>query len=55
MLTQVQQMIYDKVRWGAIYDYYWPSALGSRVENPALNLIDPYPWAAPLEEVKLKK
>ena len=55
MLQQVQQMIYDRVRWGAIYDYYWPSALGPRVENPALMLIDPYPWAAPLEELKLKK
>ncbi len=55
LLQQVQQLIYDKVRWGAIYDYYWPSALGPRVENPALNLVDPYPWAAPLEEVKLKK
>jgi len=55
MLQQVQQMIYDRVRWGAIYDYYWPSAIGPRVENPALMLIDPYPWAAPLEEVKLKK
>jgi peptide/nickel transport system substrate-binding protein len=55
MLRQVQQMVYDRVRWGAIYDYYWPSALGPRVENPALMLIDPYPWAAPLEELKLKK
>src|SRR5438309_1412660 len=55
MLQQVQQMVYDRVRWGAIYDYYWPSALGPRVENPALMLIDPYPWAAQLEELKLKK
>ena len=55
LLNQVQQMIYDRVRWGALYDYYWPSAIGPRVENPALNLIDPYPWAAPLEELKLKK
>ena len=55
MLTQVQQMVYDRVRWGGIYDYYWPSAIGPRVADPALMLIDPYPWAAPLEEVKLKK
>jgi peptide/nickel transport system substrate-binding protein len=55
MLHQVQQMVYDRVRWGAIYDYYWPSAVGPRVESPALMLIDPYPWAAPLEEVRLKK
>jgi hypothetical protein len=25
------------------------------VEEPALMLIDPYPWSAPLEEVRLKK
>jgi peptide/nickel transport system substrate-binding protein len=55
LLHQIQQMVYDRVRWGAIYDYYWPSAVGPRVDNPALMLIDPYPWAAPLEELRLKK
>jgi hypothetical protein len=25
------------------------------VEDPALMKIDPYPWSAPLEEVRLKK
>jgi hypothetical protein len=25
------------------------------VEEPALLLINPYPWSAPLEEVRLKK
>jgi len=34
MLTQIQQMIYDRVRWGAIYDYYWPSALGRASRTP---------------------
>jgi hypothetical protein len=28
--------------------------VGPRVEEPALMLINPYPWSAPLEEVKLK-
>jgi peptide/nickel transport system substrate-binding protein len=55
MLHQIQQMIYDRVRWAPIYEYIWPSAVGPRVENPALMLIDPYPWSAPLEEVRLKK
>jgi peptide/nickel transport system substrate-binding protein len=31
------------------------SGIGPRVEEPALMLIDPYPWSAPLEEVRLKK
>jgi hypothetical protein len=25
------------------------------VEEPALMLINPYPWSAPLEDVRLKK
>jgi peptide/nickel transport system substrate-binding protein len=55
MLHQLQQMIYDRVRWGPIYDYVWASGVGPRVADPALLLIDPYPWSAPLEEVRLKK
>ncbi len=55
MLRQIQQLIYDRVRFAAIYDYIWPSGIGPRVEEPALMLIDPYPWSAPLEEVRLRK
>jgi hypothetical protein len=33
----------------------WPSGVGRRVAEPALMLIDPYPWSAPLEEVRLNK
>ena len=55
MLHQIQQMIYDRVRFASIYDYIWASGVGPRVEDPALLLIDPYPWSAPLEEVKLKR
>jgi hypothetical protein len=55
MLGQIQQQLYDRVRFAAIYDYIWPSGIGPRVEDPALMLIDPYPWSAPLEDVKLKK
>ena len=31
------------------------AAIGPRVAEPALMMIDPYPWSAPLEEVRLKK
>jgi peptide/nickel transport system substrate-binding protein len=55
MLRQIQQHLYDRVRFPAIYDYVWPSGVGPRVEDPALMLIDPYPWSAPLEEVRLRK
>jgi peptide/nickel transport system substrate-binding protein len=55
MLRQIQQLLYERVRFAAIYDYIWPSAVGPRVEDPALMLINPYPWSAPLEEVRLKR
>jgi peptide/nickel transport system substrate-binding protein len=54
-LRQIQQLLYERVRFGPLYDYIWPSGVGPRVENPALMLIDPYPWSAPLEEVRLKR
>jgi peptide/nickel transport system substrate-binding protein len=55
MLHQIQQIVYDRVRIAPIFQYIWPSGIGPRVEEPALMLIDPYPWSAPLEEVRLKK
>ena len=55
LLHQIQQMVYDRVRIAPIYEYIWPSGIGPRVADPALMLIDPYPWSAPLEEVRLKK
>ena len=55
LLKQVQQILYERVRFAGIYDFIWPSAVGPRVADPQLMAIDPYPWSAPLEDVKLKK
>jgi peptide/nickel transport system substrate-binding protein len=55
MLAQIQQQLTERVRFAPIYDYIWPSGIGPRVEESGLMLIDPYPWAAPLEEVRLKR
>ncbi|PYM11749.1 MAG: hypothetical protein DMD81_26040, partial [Candidatus Rokuibacteriota bacterium] len=55
MLHQLQQTLHERVRFGPIFEYIWPSGIGPRVEEPALLLINPYPWSAPLEEVRLKK
>jgi peptide/nickel transport system substrate-binding protein len=55
LLHQIQRLVYERVRIAPIYEYVWPSAIGPRVEEPALMLIDPYPWSAPLEDVRLKK
>jgi ABC-type transport system substrate-binding protein len=54
MLHKIQQLVYERVRFAPIYEYIWPSGVGPRVADPALLLIDPYPWSAPLEEVRLK-
>jgi peptide/nickel transport system substrate-binding protein len=55
LLHQIQRLVYERVRYGPIYEYIWPSGIGPRVAEPALMMINPYPWSAPLEEVRLKK
>jgi hypothetical protein len=55
MLHQIQQLAYDRVMFVPLFEYFWPSGIGPRVEEAGLMLIDPYPWSAPLEEVRLKK
>jgi peptide/nickel transport system substrate-binding protein len=55
MLHQIQRLLHERVRFGPIYDYIWPSGVSAKVAEPALMLIDPYPWSAPLEDVRLKK
>ena len=55
LLHQIQRTLAERVRFGLIYDYVWPSGVGPRVAEPALLLIDPYPWAAPYEELRLRK
>jgi ABC-type transport system substrate-binding protein len=54
-LHQIQRLLHERVRFATIYDYVWPSGVGPRVAEPALLLIDPYPWAAPYEELRLRK
>jgi len=54
LLHQIQQLLYERARFGPLYEFVWPSGIGPRVAEPALMLIDPYPWSAPLEEVRLK-
>ena len=55
LLHQIQHLLHDRVRFAPIWDYTWPSGVGPRVEEPGLMLINPYPWSAPLEEVRLRK
>src|SRR5438445_6449626 len=55
LLHQIQQLMHERVMFAPIWLYFWPSGLGPRVEEPALMLINPFPWAAPLEDVRLKQ
>src|SRR5256885_3581057 len=55
MLHQIQQPVPERGRFGPNWGANWPGGVGPRVEEPALMLINPYPWSAPLEEVRLKK
>jgi peptide/nickel transport system substrate-binding protein len=55
MLHQIQRLLHERARFAPIMDYIWPSGVAPRVAEPALMLIDPYPWSAPLEDVRLKK
>jgi len=55
MLHQIQQLMHERVMFGPIWLYFWPSGIGPRVADPALMAINPFPWSAPLEEVRLKQ
>jgi len=55
MLHKIQRTLHERTRFAPIWDYFWPSGIGPRVEEASLMKIDPFPWAAPLEDVKLKQ
>jgi len=55
MLHQIQRTLHERTRFAPIWDYFWPSGIGPRVEEVSLMKIDPFPWAAPLEDVRLKR
>src|SRR5262245_42062887 len=54
LLHQIQQLVHERTMFGPIWEYIWPSGVGPRVAEPALMSINPYPWSAPLEDVRLK-
>jgi len=55
LLHQLQKTLHERTRFAPIFDYIWVSGIGPRVEDPALMLINPYPWSAPLEDVRMKR
>jgi peptide/nickel transport system substrate-binding protein len=55
MLHDIQRKLHQRTRFAPVWDYFWPSGLGPRVEEASLMKIDPFPWSNPLEDVRLKK
>jgi peptide/nickel transport system substrate-binding protein len=55
MLHKIQKTLHERTRFAPIWDYFWPSGIGPRVEEISLMKIDPFPWSAPLEDVRLKR
>jgi peptide/nickel transport system substrate-binding protein len=54
-LHQIQRTLHERTRFAPIWDYFWPSGIGPRVVEVSLMKIDPFPWSAPLEDVRLKR
>jgi len=52
---QIQKTLHERTRFAPIFDYFWPSGIGPRVEEVSLMKIDPFPWSAPLEDMRLKR
>ncbi|MGE3540845.1 MAG: ABC transporter substrate-binding protein [Candidatus Tectimicrobiota bacterium] len=55
LLHQMQHLMHERVMFAPIWLYFWPSGIGPRVEEASLMAINPYPWSAPLEDVRLKR
>jgi len=55
MLHQIQRVIADRVMFAGIWENGFIRAFGPRMEEAGLNLIQSFPYAGPLEDLKLKK
>jgi peptide/nickel transport system substrate-binding protein len=55
ILHRIQRIMHERVVVAPLFLYVWPSGIGPRVAEPALMLVNPYPWSAPYEDVRLKK
>ncbi|HMH78440.1 MAG TPA: hypothetical protein VK547_17525, partial [Candidatus Udaeobacter sp.] len=54
MLHQIQRAIQERVIFAPIWENGFIRAYGPRMEEAALNLIPSFPYAGPLEDLKLK-
>jgi ABC-type transport system substrate-binding protein len=52
---QIQRILHDKVIFAPIWENGFIRGVTARAEEPALTLIPAFPYAAPLEELRVKK
>jgi ABC-type transport system substrate-binding protein len=55
LLFQIQKILHDRVIFAGIWENGFIRGVGSRAEEPALTLIPAFPYAAPYEELRLKR
>jgi peptide/nickel transport system substrate-binding protein len=55
MLHQIQRVLQERLVFAPIWENGFIRAYGPRVEQAALNLIPSFPYAGPLEELRLKR
>jgi peptide/nickel transport system substrate-binding protein len=55
MLHKIQRILHDQVVFAPIWENGFIRGVGAKAEEPALTLIPAFPYAAPFEELRLKK
>ena len=55
LLHQIQKILHDRVIFAPIWENGFIRGVTARAEEPALTLIPAFPYAAPYEELRLKK
>jgi len=55
MLHQAQKILHDKVVFAPVWENGFIRGVSAKVDEPALTLIPAFPYAAPLEDLRLKK
>jgi peptide/nickel transport system substrate-binding protein len=55
LLHQIQRILHDRVIFAGIWENGFIRGAGPRAEEPALTLIPAFPYAAPFEDLRLKK
>ncbi len=55
LLHQIQRILYDRVIFAGIWENGFIRGVGPRAEEAGLTLIPAFPYAAPFEELRLKK